>query len=124
MINASREIKALLGYIFAWSGAFWIVYWVALHSDNKWVYGVISGWWCALYVSHILQLRLAIALYAVIVHFFYQVFLTMFDFHPSYHDFNYQFDEIYLMYILLLSLAFSSPIIIDYLIRKYMSKSS
>ncbi len=57
----SEWMKAIVGamlYYFIWVVTPYIIIAISNHSPARYAYGTIVGWWCALYVSYVFNVKL------------------------------------------------------------------
>ena len=114
------NIRGALGHILSWVVPYVFVILFAKHSSSRYVYGIITGWWCALYVGYILKINFSSFLFVFLMYMLVGFFAIYFNFEWFYHDVPDKIDFSIMLIILCRALFFASPIILNYSVLRLM----
>ena len=109
---------SLTVFISSWVAGYIAMLLIFSHSTNALAYGLISGWWCALYASRIFSVRLSVSVGAFAVYFVYALLAVYLDFPSFYHDAPKKIDFAYFMSAVFTAIIFASPLVTDFIVRK------
>jgi hypothetical protein len=98
-------------HIAAWLCACALILYIFQHSTSKYVYAVISGWWCALYVGYIFKIGFGSCAIAFMFYLCYEiVVIIVFGSEWLYHDISGGLDFSLFLRIVSRDIIFISPV--------------
>ncbi len=110
-------------HISCWILGYWALYSLMSHSGSKEAYGIIVGWWLALYIGFVFKIKLSafppvFLLYILTCIVSFIIGTTGWFYHGAPEHINF----ILLAVIFSQALVFSSPIVVNWAVRKYIEK--
>jgi hypothetical protein len=109
-------------YISAWVFGYGVMIVIFGHSPSRQAYGLLSGWWCALYVSYILSVNLRAAAFALLVYFCFGFLSVYFGWSWLYHDLPHAVSVTCTFVLLVGGLVFVSPILLNSIVRFFLKR--
>jgi hypothetical protein len=118
MDDIRGHLFSLSLFVAGWAAGYAAMILVFSHSPSASAYGLISGWWCALYCARVFELRLSVAAVAFPVYLGYAVLSVILDLPYLYHDNPGSVDFQYFLSAMLSAAMFVSPLIVDSAIHR------
>lgn len=105
-------------FVAGWVAGYTVMILVFSHSPSALAYGLLSGWWCALYSARIFRIQLSVAAVAFPGYVAYAMLSVTLDFPNIYHDRPSSIDFQYVLSATFSAAIFVSPLLMDHLVRR------
>jgi hypothetical protein len=115
--------KSILGsciYIAGWLIGYFCITLILSGSSGKVAYGLLSGWWCTLYLGYLFQIELIAAIPLFVLYVAGSLISLFFNLNLFYHDGPDALSVSYLFIIIFQAIIFISPALINPFVIKYL----
>lgn len=115
-------IRATLVHVGSWGAAYCITLLLFANNGGGYGYAIVNGWWFALYVGYIARVNLEACGPSAVLYVAYAIAIIFLKPDLFGHDLATSgFDLLVVLVILVRSLFFVSPILVNYGIRRLSS---
>lgn len=120
MMNKTCKLatRGSVVHILAWNSAFFAVSFLFSHSAAHQAYGEVAGWWCALYVGYVADVRLLSIIPCVFLYVVYAIAAIIINPDRFYHDLPVPLDWFVVFVVIGRALYFVSPIFVNLGVRR------